>query len=184
MIFFDDWMVIYNIDTKEVTKLSRFINNKIKKLDDINLEPKSTRGVNSKQFDLLKTFKKDPSKIDVIKEKVIFYINKNFNKKVNPIIQSAWTVLGQENSYHLPHKHNSYDKMHVASVLYLNTPKHTDDEAGNFYWFFRKDNEIIFYHHKPRKGDLIIFPVWIWHGTFPQNKGLRQTLNVDYILDI
>ena len=51
MIFFDDWMVIYNLDTKEIQKLSNFINNKIKKLDDIDLGPKSTRGPNSKQFD-------------------------------------------------------------------------------------------------------------------------------------
>ena len=184
MIFFDDWMVIYNIDTKETQKLSKFINDNIKKMDEVNLKPKSTRGPNSKQYDLLKLVKKHPKKIETVKEKVIFYLENTFNKKINPIVQSAWTVLGQKGSYHLPHKHNSYDKTHVSSVLYLNTPKQTEDEAGNFYWYFRKNNEILFYHHKPRKGDLIIFPVWIWHGTFPQNEGLRQTLNLDFELNI
>jgi hypothetical protein len=181
MIFFDDWIVIYNIDTK---KLSTYVNNKIKKIKEENLKIKSTRGLESKQYCLLSTFKKDYKKIEPIKEKIIYYINKAFNKKINPVLLSAWTVLGKKNGYHLPHKHNGYDRPHVATVLYLNTPKHTDDEAGNFYWFFRKDNEIQLHHHKPRQGDLIIFPIWVWHGSVPQNDGLRQTLNLDFKINI
>ena len=34
----------------------------------------------------------------------------------------------------------------------------------------------------PEVGKLLIFPDWVLHGTYPQTKGTRQTLNVDYKL--
>ena len=32
----------------------------------------------------------------------------------------------------------------------------------------------------PKLGDLIIMPIHIFHGAYPQSKGTRQTLNMDF----
>jgi hypothetical protein len=86
---------------------------------------------------------------------------------------SAWTVLGRKGTYHTCHKHNTNDD--ISTVLYLETPIFNPPH-GSFYFF--DDGEVWDFH--PQKGDLIIFPVTTFHGTYPQGRGLRQTLNLNF----
>jgi len=184
MTFYDDWMYIDNIGEEETNKLLKYVNGIINKIEPIDLDKKSTRGPKSKQYELLGLIKDKDEQINIVKEKIKFHLKKFLNKKLKPELSSAWTVLGQKDSYHTLHKHNNYNTKHIATVLYLEAPPYSKDESGNFYFLFRQGAEIVQHCHKPRKGDLIIFPVWIWHGAYPQQEGLRQTLNLDFKMNV
>jgi hypothetical protein len=108
-------------------------------------------------------------------------------KNIN--LLNAWTVLGQEKGYHVVHSHdpnNTIQDQKIATVLYLNTtPKSewqliNEEEAGNFYALYYRNDKINYWTYAPKKGDLLIFPSNTFHGTYPQPKGLRQTLNMDF----
>lgn len=103
-------------------------------------------------------------------------------KRVNPL--SAWTVLGAEGCYHTVHRHNKKGLNHLSTVLYLNTAESTEkddeDSRGCFYYFEYINNDINIVTIKPEAGDLFIFPIDTYHGSYPQAKGLRQTLNIDF----
>jgi hypothetical protein len=70
--------------------------------------------------------------------------------------------------------------------MYLSSPpKNPYDEKlldmGNFYYFLNKrENLLLFNSIYPKTNDFFIFPSWIWHGSYPQVKGIRQTLNIDF----
>jgi hypothetical protein len=90
-------------------------------------------------------------------------------------ISSAWTVLGEKGTYHTLHRHNLNDD--ISTVLYLEVPNIKFPDADGCFYFFNGEEvqEII-----PKKGDLLIFPATLFHGSYPQGEGLRQTLNLDF----
>ena len=100
---------------------------------------------------------------------------------------TAWTVIGEEGSYHTIHTHRSGRMNGVAVVLYLNVPD-SEDHSNCLFLVLHADpsNDFInqgypsFHHVKPEVGTLLIFPYHVPHGTYPQTKGTRQTFNVDY----
>jgi len=169
--FNGDWIIRDNIS---ITNISKVVKQGIQTTSPISLDSKSTTGENVKQYDLFQYLNNNPA-IDKIKEKILLNLEKYLDVKLNNLkLLSAWTVLGYKNSYHTLHKHNNKQN-HVSSVLYLNVKK-----VGSFYYVYKKNEEIKCGTHKPHIGDLLIFPVWLWHGTYPQSKGLRQTLNLDF----
>ena len=168
-----DWLFHNKINVEDYKNYFDTIINNIPK---DNLQFKSTRGINSKQYDLIEYEKDFSNIVDVVKKKILKIIK---NIKLN--LLSAWTVIGDENSYHLAHRHNDI-KNHISTVLYLNVPeKKTFHQSGNFFYFKRDENNNIVYNSiEPEEGSLIIMPVHIWHGTYPQAPGKRQTLNMDF----
>ena len=106
---------------------------------------------------------------------------------------SAWTVLGDEGSYHTIHDHGP---MNVCSVLYLEVPEPQEvenehdlwkDKSGQIYFVMHGSSynnlgvpNFRVFHVSPKKGMLVIFPSWMLHGVYPQGPGLRQTLNIDF----
>lgn len=106
------------------------------------------------------------------------------NRGVNLKLSGAWTVLGQENGYHTVHRHNMTSLEELCTVLYLesplNTPEQDTDGKGAFYYFDYENSHLMCKHFLPTKGDLLIFPAYMLHGSYPQAKGLRQTLNLDF----
>jgi hypothetical protein len=171
-----DWLLIENM---KIEKIKNQIKQKIKKQIPIDLKEKSTKGIKSKQYELFNNFllKDNSNIVKYVKDSIKNSINKNFNKNYTLKLISAWTILGKENGYHTMHKHNDKEKNHISSILYLNVPKKF---SGNFYCVFKKNDEINYFDHVPKNGQLIIFPVWIFHGTYPQGKGSRHTLNLDF----
>jgi len=170
-VFNKDWIIIDNIS---ITNMSKIVKKGIKNTSPVSLDSKSTTGKNVKQYDLF-NYIKNNSIIDMVKEKILLSLDRHLHLKLNNLkLLSAWTVLGYKNSYHTLHKHN--DKInHVSSVIYLNVK-----EEGSFYYVYKKNEEITYGSYKPQVGDLIIFPVWLLHGAYPQSRGLRQTLNLDF----
>jgi hypothetical protein len=98
----------------------------------------------------------------------------------------AWTVIGEEGSYHTIHDHGPNS---VCSVTYIEVPEQNknDDKAGQIYFVLQSDpyhplapvkHKVL--HVAPKPGMIVIFPSWILHGVYPQGPGIRQTLNVDF----
>ena len=168
-----DWLVHKNID---ISNYKNYFNTIVNNVPEVDLQSKSTRGINSKQFDLKEQQKEFSNLIDVVKNEILKISD---NLKLDLV--SAWTVIGDENSYHLAHRHNDPIN-HISTVLYLSVPeKNTFHQSGSFFYFKRDENNNIEYNFiEPKEGSLIIMPVHLWHGTYPQAPGKRQTLNMDF----
>ena len=102
---------------------------------------------------------------------------------------TAWTVIGEEGTYHTIHNHTDGVMGGVSVVLYLNVPESEHDNKSNSIFLvlhtdpsshFLKHGCPSYRHVKPEAGTLLIFPYHVLHGTYPQTKGIRQTFNVDY----
>ena len=100
---------------------------------------------------------------------------------------TAWTVIGEEGSYHTIHTHSDGRMEGISVVLYLNVPD-SKENSNSIFLVLHTDHSSHFitqgcpstYHVKPEVGKILIFPWNIPHGTYPQTKGIRQTFNVDY----
>lgn len=117
-------------------------------------------------------------------------LSEKLNLKLND--NSSWTVIGQENSYHTVHCHCEGRTDGISTVLYLKTPNSKVSLSDNkIFLVMNSCPENPFYENKPgivnidpEVGKVIIFPNWIYHGTYPQSKGIRQTFNIDYFFEI
>lgn len=135
-------------------------------IEPLDLTNKST--VHGTQYDLFMYIDNFAAVIKQIQQIIRKFLH------VDVTAVSAWTVLGEEGGYHTCHKHNDNDD--ISTVLYLSVPEETNDKQGAIY-FFAENNLTV---HVPKAGELLIFPVTMHHGTYPQGKGLRQTLNIDF----
>ena len=167
----NNWIIKRDINIKNYDTL---INNSILKKDDLSL--KSTRGFSSEQYDLFNNKEQFKVVIEEVKNEL-----KKINKDINYNLVAAWTVIGKENSYHTVHRHNNSNVNHVATVLYLSVPKSNMHQTGDFYYFINDNyNNISCKIVTPKKGTLIIMPIDLLHGSYPQSAGIRQTLNMDF----
>jgi len=187
MRFYEDWFI--KTDITQVAKTKEVVNNWIKNLRKKDVKDLSTRGKYSKQYDLLPAFQQEEN-FQFILENCAKKITEEFQKRngEDPIISlnNAWTVIGNTNSFHAVHKHTEKPRNIISTVMYLSSPpKNPYDEKlldmGNFYYFLNKrENLLLFNSIYPKTNDFFIFPSWIWHGSYPQVKGIRQTLNIDF----
>jgi len=169
-----DWLTIDNIKTNIL------INKILKTKEKENISNLSTKGKKSIQYTLTNEFNKENNLIKIrnlIETLIKKNLNKNFNINCDLKLMSAWTVLGKENSYHTVHNHNKKNLNYVSTVTYLNVPK---KDKGLFYYFFQNEENLEHRIIEPNKNMVIIMPSWIYHGVYPQGKGLRQTLNLDF----
>lgn len=97
---------------------------------------------------------------------------------------SAWTVEGNEGSWHTCHEHGP---MNVCSVTYLEVPDEQEPPLGEIYFIMDANPynplatpEYRTLQIKPQKGMIVIFPSWLLHGVYPQGPGVRRTLNIDF----
>ena len=174
----EDWIIIAKIN---INKIKKFVNTSIDKKNKICLNLKSTVGCKSLQYDLFKQIKN--SFVEKIVKSKINKSLKKINISAKLKVNSAWTVIGNKGSYHKLHKHCiALETNKICSVIYLETPKKDKNENGNFYCVFRNKGKIEYFTYSPRPGDMIIFPVWLLHGVYPQDKGVRQSLNIDFLI--
>lgn len=140
-----------------------------KDMNSVDVTNRSTRGKLSRQYIF--------SNFDSLKEltqKYLYHLKLLYPKN-NFELASAWTVYGYEGSYHEFHKHNKTEANSIATITYLEVP---NDVAGDLVYII--DKEV--YKITPQKGLFCIMPIDLIHGTYPQGKGLRQTLNLDFKL--
>jgi hypothetical protein len=104
--------------------------------------------------------------------------------------QGCWSVIGHENSYHVPHSHYNPRFCGISTIVYLRVPETNLETSpdNNIYILMRARKPVRFSSPpfcqvlsiNPIVGKLLIFPTWLVHGTCPQTRGIRQTFNVDY----
>jgi len=181
----NDWLILEKFEHYDSLKFKEIIDNAVVKHNIQSITyGKSTTGINSKQYDLMSCLESIHDVKLKIQDKIVYSLKKNnfVSKESQLNIKSAWTVLGFENCFHTIHKHNlKYMSNHISTVTYLNLPENDENRPGNFYAILRDDmGENYDFNHNPSLGEIMIFPVWIYHGTYPQGKGLRQTLNMDF----
>jgi hypothetical protein len=181
----NDWLILEKFEYYDVLKFKEIIDTAIiqNNIQSVTCE-KSTTGINSQQYDLMNCLMSISDVRFKVQNKVELALKQNnvINENSRLNIKSAWTVLGFENCFHTIHKHNlKCEANHVSTVTYLNLPENDKNRPGSFYAIL-KDNlgENTDFNHDPQFGEIIIFPVWVYHGTYPQGRGLRQTLNMDF----
>ena len=145
--------------------------------DDL-LKSKSTQGINSSQIEL--------TSIDEL-SKLFLEAMKGVIETNNLKPTSCWSVSGEEGSYHRIHRHMPFNgedvekTNRISTVLYLDIPPKTNVADGDFYFVVKENNQIKSYSIEPKVGDFIVMSANVFHGTYPQSKGLRRTLNMDFI---
>lgn len=98
---------------------------------------------------------------------------------------SAWTVTGNNGSYHTPHEHGLGG---ISAIVYTNTLNYSNPEDnGPIYFILNSDEYDLLYspyqripRFIPENGMILIFPSWIIHGTLPQSEGKRTTISFDF----
>lgn len=110
----------------------------------------------------------------------------------NIILDSIWSIKSRGNTYNYIHDHpiiiDRKNIKGVGIVLYLDIPENfsesNSNSDGNIYFVLNSDfsenpNSPKVIEVKPSFGDLLIFPNWILHGSYP-HEGIRQTFNINY----
>lgn len=183
-----NWIVETSLDISKYKTL--LLNETIKDVQN-NVVNKSTSGL-SKQYDIIDKF--DEDFLQELKQIILNHIKKvlvetNFitpNENLN--LEASWIVKGQSHGYHKLHCHRYLEDAktsNIATVIYLEMEpeepmRGPDDRDGYFYYVVPENNDIIYGTIKPKVNKMIIFPTWLWHGTYPQKKGKRTSLNLDF----
>ena len=172
----NDWITCVTISDID------YIKNKIDYIVESNsiqssVEGKSTKGHQSYQFDLFDYRDQFQDVIDSVKRKVQLHLNSFQQSKCQDLsLLASWSVYGNHGGYHTIHRHNDVDCDDISTVLYLSVSENDIHNPGSFFAII--NNNVV--THQPGVGDLLIFPVGILHGTYPQGNGLRQTLSNDF----
>jgi hypothetical protein len=155
---------------------------KLKMEDDVHSTNLSINGPLIYSYNLVDFSKelKDASELVIHLAKEAMIESKILTGDFDLEFDDSWTVYGYKGAYHRMH-HHIKDFNGISTVLYLAMSEHTEHhECGSFYAVL--DGECPRY--KTNYGDLIIFPSHLPHGTYPQGRGLRQTLNFDFRIKI
>jgi len=170
----DEWLRKINVDTKPFEDALKRCGN-FKDVTGIT----TAKGKNTRQYDIQNS---KPYYNEM--RKFLYYIEDLVDVfKLNP--SQCWTVESDEGSYHKFHRHQLNgleherpNKNNIATVLFLEVPDNLN--KGDFYFILKKNNDILNYTITPKKGDLLFFPWSVYHGVYPQDTGLRKTVNLDY----
>ena len=194
------WIIEDYLDVNLVEEIRTIIKDNLNNLYK-NKEGYSTTGKNSEQYWLIHQgnnffigdlrfyhFEKEYKNqiLNRIKAADLFDKNKKdiYSKYIN-----AWSVIGEENSYHTMHCHNGGIFDVISTLVYLEVPEtNVKNESDNNIFLVTDlgprnpfyNEEYPYISINPEVGKLLIFPGWVLHGTYPQTKGIRQTFNLDY----
>lgn len=193
------WLIEDQLNTELLNEIKDFFKNHLEFLYK-DKEGYSTTGNNAEQY----WIEKKGEKQFYYKNQEYENIEKKFRKEIHGRLKAAsllrteeiklqqntaWTVIGEEGSYHTVHTHSDSIMDGIVTVLYLNVPDSESDSTSNSIFLvlhtdpsshFTSQSCSSTKHIKSEVGKLLIFPNHIPHGTYPQTKGIRQTFNVDY----
>ena len=172
---FKDWVIHDRIE--DITEIKKNVDSITENMTPQKDEGLSTKGQYSKQY-VISDF--SDKRFEQINKEVQDVLKMHFTENFR--IWEAWTIYGYQYGYHTLHNHK-YKKPHadICTVMYLDVPsRHTHFTGETFLLLRDKNNDIHPFTFEPKIGDIYIFPVHVFHGTYPQDKGLRQTLNLDF----
>ena len=186
----DNFAIVNKLKEELTDGIKKQIDNLTSNINYYSDYKKSTRGENSKQYDLYD----HRSNLESIIDGTAMMVKKLLkDRKIDVPLDNlkffnAWSVYGQKGSYHLLHRHknhknNSNDPIKATGlsiVIYLAVPEKDIENPGQFYFILHDKNGVKPHQITPEKGTIIIVPNNVWHGAEPQGEGLRQTLNLEY----
>ena len=199
----DAWVIESYLDDDLIEEIKIVIQDNLDNLPK-HKEGYSTQGKNAEQYWII-----DRRKNFFIEDLRFFKFEKEYKKQILNLIKAAnlfaekkqeiiklnsanaWTVIGEENSYHTIHCHNEGSFEGISTLVYLEVPETNvdDDPENSIFLATSVAPKNLFYYNNvssltinPQVGKLLIFPDWILHGTYPQTRGIRQTFNIDYRL--
>ena len=188
-----NWIIESELESGFVEKLKKCVNSNLNILYE-NTYSSAVQGKNSTQYWIYdhqehpKFFNEEfKSLILDIKSNVKTTLSKyDFINLTKFDLESIWTIVGGENSYCMIHDHTNISG--ISIVLYLQVPSidpddYFDKSRGQIYFVLDSDSLDDFKSRvvniTPTCGKILIFPNWLLHGTYPQMKGPRQTLNIN-----
>ena len=117
------------------------------------------------------------------------YLRKCINKKVKKInLKSFWVVRQFKNEYNPVHFHNG----NISGVGYLKIPKNITKskkrlKTNGTIDFIHGSKSFLndsLYNHKPKVGDMIIFPNYLMHTAYPfKRDGERRSFSFNLDID-
>lgn len=195
------WIIEDYLDTVLVENIKLLIQENLDNLYK-NKKEYSTTGKNAEQYwlvDKKSTFFINDSRFYKFEEeyknqilnriKAVNLFDEKIRENVYLKCDNAWSVIGEENSYHTIHCHNEANYDGISTIVYLQVPEtNIEDEPENDIFLATNVGPKNPYYYEnanclninPEVGKLLIFPDWVLHGTYPQTKGIRQTFNIDY----
>ncbi len=198
----DTWVIQHYLDEDLLKKIKTFIQDNLDEFIE-DTEGYSTTGIDSRQYWLINkkrnAFYEHPKFHEIMDEFTLKILNRikktglfvkegEENIKLCPL--SAWSVIGEEGSYHRCHDHGG-DIHGISTLLYLEVPENNkESEPENSLYMITHvgprshmiKNTSYSLEINPEVGKLLIFPNWIPHGTYPQTKGIRQTFNANFYM--
>jgi hypothetical protein len=196
-----NWIIEDRLNSDLLDEIKNFFNNHLEFLYK-DKENYSTTGDNAEQYwikwsnNKYHPYNYKNSEYDAIEKKFRKEIYERLksasllrNEKIEIEQSTAWTIVGEEGSYHQIHNHSDRTTVSgVSVVLYLNVPEkvYGNDNCIFLVLHMSPENAYInnsipaVQHISPEIGTILIFPNYVLHGTYPQSKGIRQTFNVDY----
>lgn len=186
-----NWIVETTLDLNPYKSL--LLDDTIKDIEN-NTKNKSTSG-DSEQYDIFNKLQEQP--LQELKEYIVNHVKNSLVETrfimsdENLHLEAAWIVVGKPYGYHKLHCHRYLQDPktpNIASVVYLEMEpeepiRAEDDRDGYFYYAVPENNDIVYGAIKPIVNKMILFPTWIWHGSYPQKKGRRTSLNLDFSIE-
>lgn len=199
-----NWVIEDQLNPSLVSEISNILEKNHNQLFK-DKEGYSTQGKNAEQYWIINSQKKFCTNnnefyefVEKYQNQILSRVNKSglLDEETKNLMSlkcnDSWTVIAEEHSYHTIHHHNGYG-YGISTVLYINVPDTNveDEQDNNIFFAMNCGVKPRFYLNQPscltinpEVGKLLIFPDWILHGTYPQTKGIRQTFNMDFRIDI
>jgi len=183
-------IAIVKIPKKIVSKINKevdnILQNKIKtKKSDYS---KKLVGEVKQELALSKTFV-NKYLINFLKNNIKNFIKKSSNKKINSIkLKNFWVVRQFKNEYNPIHYHSGS----ISGVGYLKIPKNfmkskKKSKTNGTIDFIHGSRSLLnksIFNHKPKVGDMIIFPNYLMHTAYPFNvDGERRSFSFNIDID-
>ena len=127
--------------------------------------------------------------INFLKKNVKNFINKSSKKKISNIkLKNFWVVRQFKNEYNPIHYHSGS----ISGVGYLKIPKNfmkskKKSKTNGTIDFIHGSRSLLnksIFNHKPKVGDMIIFPNYLMHTAYPFNvEGERRSFSFNIDID-
>ena len=183
-------IAIVKIPKKIVSKINKEVDNilqnktKTKKSD----YSKKLVGEVKQELALSKTFV-NKYLINFLRNNIKNFIKKSSNKKINSIkLKNFWVVRQFKNEYNPIHYHSGS----ISGVGYLKIPKNfmkskKKSKTNGTIDFIHGSRSLLnksIFNHKPKVGDMIIFPNYLMHTAYPFNvDGERRSFSFNIDID-